>query len=84
MSSMLSTLGAPILISASVKIGQRLVLLNIRTKALAECIVAHMGERQDGGLEVGLQFGLPNPTFWGVTLPPSDWSSQHPDSKARS
>jgi hypothetical protein len=80
----ISPLGALILISASVRMGQRLVLSNIRTKALVECTVAHKGERQDGGLEVGLQFGLPNPTFWGVTFPPSDWSSQHPDSKSRS
>ena len=80
----ISPLGALILISASVKIGQRLVLSNIRTKALVECIVAHKGGRQDGGLEVGLQFGLPNPTFWGVTFPPSDWSFQHPNSKSRS
>jgi PilZ domain-containing protein len=80
----ISPVGALILISASVRIGQRLVLSNIRTKALVECIVAHKGKRQDGGLEVGLQFVLPNPTFWGVSFPPSDWSSQHPDSKSRS
>jgi hypothetical protein len=80
----ISPIGALILISASVRMGQRVVLSNIRTKALVECIVAHKGKRQDGGLEVGLQFGLPNPTFWGVTFPPSDWSSQHPDSKSRS
>jgi hypothetical protein len=77
-------LGALILISAPVKIGQRLVLSNIRTKVLVECIVAHKGEHRDGRLEVGVQFGLPHPTFWGVTFPPSDWSSQHPDSKPRS
>jgi hypothetical protein len=80
----ISPLGALILISASVRMGQRLVLSNIRTKALVECTVAHKGKRQDGGLEVGVQFGLPNPTFWGVTFPPSDWSFQHPDSKSRS
>jgi hypothetical protein len=80
----ISPVGALILISESVKIGQRLVLSNIRTKALVECIVAHKGGRRDGGLEVGVQFGLPNPTFWGVTFPPSDWSLKHPDSKSRS
>ena len=80
----ITPLGALILISASVKMGQRIVLSNIRTRALVECIVAHKGKRQDGGLEVGLQFVLPNPTFWGVTFPPSDWSSQHPDAKSRS
>jgi hypothetical protein len=80
----INPLRALILISASVKIGQRLVLSNIRTKALIECIVAHKGERQSGGLEVGVQFGRPNRKFWGVTFPPSDWSSRHPDSKSRS
>jgi len=79
----ISPQGALILISASVRMGQRLVLSNIRTKALVECTVAHKGGRQDGGLEVGVQFGLPSPKFWGVTFPPSDWSSQHPDSKSR-
>jgi PilZ domain-containing protein len=80
----ISPLGALILISASVRMGQRLVLSNIRTRAIVECTVANKGKRQDGGLQVGLQFVLPNPTFWGVTFPPSDWSSQHPNSKSRS
>jgi hypothetical protein len=80
----ISPLGALILISASVKIGQRLVLSNIRTNALVECIVAHLGEHKDGRIEVGVQFGLPYPKFWGVTFPPLDWSTQHPDSKPRS
>ncbi len=80
----ISPIGALILISASIRIGQRLVLSKMRTKTLVECIVAHKGKRQDGGLEVGLQFVLPNPTFWGVSFPPSDWSSQHPDAKSRS
>ena len=80
----ISALGALILISAPVRAGQRLVLANIRTKALVECIVAHKGEDRGGRLEVGVQFGLPYPKFWGVTFPPSDWSPQHPDSKPRS
>lgn len=80
----ISPMGALILISASVKIGQRLVLSNIRTKALVECIVAHKRGRRDGRMEVGVQFALPHPKFWGVTFPPSDWPFQHPDSKSRS
>jgi hypothetical protein len=80
----ISPVGALILILAPVRVGQRLVLWNIRTKALVECTVAHKGEPRDGGLEVGVQFEVPNPTFWGVAFPPSDWSFQHPDSKSRS
>lgn len=80
----ISPQGALILISASVKIGQRLVLSNIRTRALVECTVVYKGKGEGGGLEVGVQFGRPHLTFWGVTFPPSGWSSQHPDSKSRS
>jgi hypothetical protein len=80
----ISPLGALILILASVRIGQRLVLSNIRTRAIVECTVAHKGKRQDGGLQVGLQFVLPNPIFWGVTFPLSDSFSQDPNSKSRS
>jgi hypothetical protein len=76
--------GALFLISAAVKLGQRIVVSNSRTKALAECTVVHRGTRQDGGLEVGVRFGQPNPTFWGVTFPPADWSPQHPDAKSKS
>jgi hypothetical protein len=79
----ISSVGASILISSSVKIGQRLVLLNIQTKAFVECTVVHKVVRQDGGLQVGVQFAPHNPKFWSVTFPPLDWSPQHPDSKFR-
>ena len=79
----ISPLGALILVSSAVKMGQRLVLLNKQTKAFVECTVVHKGERQSEGLEVGVQFSSPNPTFWSVRFPPSDWSPQHPDSKFR-
>jgi hypothetical protein len=79
----ISPLGALIVISSPVKMGQRLVLLNIQTKAYVECTVVHKGVRQEGGLEVGVQFSPPNATFWGVRFPPLDWSPQHPDSKFR-
>jgi hypothetical protein len=79
----ISPLGALILILSAVKMGQRLVLLNKQTKAFVECTVVHKGERHPEGLEVGVQFSTPSPTFWSVRFPPVDWSPQHPDSKFR-
>jgi hypothetical protein len=79
----ISPLGALIFILSSVKMGQRLVLLNKQTKAFVECTVVHKGDRQAEGLEIGVQFATPSPTFWSVTFPPVDWSPQHPDSKFR-
>jgi PilZ domain len=76
--------GALILLSTPVKVGQRLVVSNIQTKAVTECVVANKGRRQGDRFEVGVQFALPNPKFWGVTFPPEDWSPQHPNAKPRS
>ena len=66
--------GALILLSASVGKGQRLELLNIATGDRAECIVAYLGQRQEGRIEVGVEFILPNPQFWHVAFPPKDWT----------
>ena len=79
----ISPLGALIVVSSPVRMGQRLVLLNIQTKASVECTIVHKAVHQEGGLEIGVQFTPPNATFWGVRFPPSDWSPQHPDSKFR-
>jgi hypothetical protein len=66
--------GASILLSTSVGKGQRLQLLNITTGDKAECIVAHLGQRQGDRMEVGIEFILPNPQFWHVVFPPKDWT----------
>jgi hypothetical protein len=66
--------GASILLSASVKNGQRLKLTNEATGDAAECIVAYVGQRKDGRMEVGVSFVLPNPRFWHVAFPPHGWT----------
>src|SRR5258705_12494939 len=72
----ISPLGALILISSPVKMGQRLVLLNKQTKTFLECTGVHKSERQDQGLEIRGQIALPNPKFWVVRIPASDFSPQ--------
>ena len=66
--------GASILLSASVKNGQRINLVNEATGGKAECVVAHVGQRHEGRMEIGVSFALPNPNFWRVTFPPQDWT----------
>jgi PilZ domain len=72
--------GALISVTTKVKKGQRLALLNVQTKAALECVVAHI--RQGDPLQVGVEFTLPNPTFWHVAFPPKDWTPRHPDAKS--
>ena len=66
--------GALVVLSASVRKGQVVHLLNVAMGDKAECVVAHLGQRQGDLLEVGIAFRLPNPNFWRVAFPPRDWS----------
>ena len=76
----ISAHGALIPVSTQVKNGQRPTLMNVQTKAALECVVAHI--RKGDQLQVGVEFMLPNPTFWHVAFPPKDWTPRHPDAKS--
>jgi hypothetical protein len=79
----ISAHGALIALGAPVYRGQRLTLSNVQTKAALECVVAHIDKFQGQQIQVGVQFMLPNPTFWHVAFPPKDWTPRHPDAKSR-
>src|SRR5258707_6222126 len=57
----ISPLGALILISSAVKMGQRLPLLNKQTKAFVKCTVFHKRKQQPHGLDAGVQILSTNP-----------------------
>jgi PilZ domain len=75
--------GALIAVSAPLYRGQRLTLSNPQTKDSLECVVAHIDKFPDEQVKVGVEFLLPNPTFWHVAFPPKDWSPRHPHAKSR-
>ena len=75
--------GALLVFSAPPYRGQRLTLTNPLTKDSLECVVAHIDRFPDEQVKVGVEFLLPNPTFWHVAFPPKDWSPRHPDAKSR-
>ena len=75
--------GALVSVSAPLYRGQRLTLSNPQTKDSLECVVAHIDRFPNEPVKVGVEFLLPNPTFWRVAFPPKDWSPRHPDAKRR-
>jgi len=75
--------GALLAVSAPLYRGQRLTLSNPQTKDSLECVVAHIDRFPNEPVKVGVEFLLPNPTFWHVAFPPKDWSPRHPDAKSR-
>jgi len=70
--------GALVLLSVSARKGQLLRLLNTATGGNAECVVAYLGQRKGDLWEVGVAFSMPNPTFWQVAFPPSNWTPPAP------
>lgn len=79
----ISAHGALVALGAPVYRGQRLTLSNVQTKDALECVVAHIDRFQGQQIQVGVEFLLPNPTFWHVAFPPKDWTPRHPDAKSR-
>jgi len=74
--------GALIALSAPLYRGQRLTLSNVQTKGSLECVVAHIDHFPGEPIKAGVEFLLPNPTFWHVAFPPKDWSPRHPHAKS--
>jgi hypothetical protein len=75
--------GASLVVERPVTRGQRFTLLNLKTRETLECIVAHIGTFLGEPTQVGVEFMLPNPTFWRVNFPPKDWNPRHPDAKKK-
>lgn len=79
----ISAHGALIVVAAPVYRGQRFTMSNVQTKAALECVVVHVDRFPGEQTQVGVEFTLPNPTFWRVSFPPKDWTPRHPDAKSR-
>ena len=69
----LSAHGCLTTLSASVRLGERVVVRNIGTCEEQDCQVVYLGEKQGGRTEVGLCFKTAAPQFWGLDHPPPDW-----------
>jgi hypothetical protein len=65
--------GGLILLTSTIVIGQKLLLVNINTEEEIICTVATLQDDIDGKVAVGIVFDRPSPRFWGVAFPPDDW-----------
>ena len=77
----ISAHGALIVVAAPVYRGQRFTLSNLQTKGSLECVVVHVDKTPGEQTRVGVEFMLPNQTFWRVAFPPKNWTPRHPDAK---
>jgi len=59
--------GALLLLNASVKKGQKLLLTNRLTQREQDCRVVFLGTRRSCTIEIGVAFPLSNPNFWNLS-----------------
>jgi hypothetical protein len=79
--SVVNAHGGLINLRAEVNHGQRLVLRNIATDEAVDAAVVFILQAKDDGFDVGVEFAIPNPSFWRVTFPPEDWSPSQTEAK---
>ena len=73
--------GALLRVPWGVPLGQELLMQNSSSLETQHATVVFVEYADSGNFDVGVEFNRPNPTFWGVTFPPEDWTPAHPDAK---
>jgi hypothetical protein len=70
--------GALIYLQQEMEMESEIVLSNPFTQEEQECRVVFLGEEDEKGQRIGVEFLSPSPRFWGVDFTPSDWHADPP------
>jgi hypothetical protein len=65
--------GALVVLPRSLPLDTHLVLEHNVTKKRVMCKVARSPREMPEGFHIPLEFDTPEPNFWGIAFPPSDW-----------
>ena len=65
--------GCLLLLKSKVARGEQIYLINPNTTEELPSIVTHLGNSDNGKLQVGVEFSEPSPLFWRIAFPPDDW-----------
>jgi hypothetical protein len=60
-------------IATEISVGQKILLINMKTKMAEPCRVARAEKSWDGHYSIAFEFERPAPKFWPIAFPPSDW-----------
>ena len=58
-----------------VHVGQPMLLLNPKNKVEQKCRVVRVDDTAPEYFSVAFEFDAPNPKFWPVVFPPTDWKA---------
>ena len=66
--------GAHLILATMTEIEPLLLLINKKTEAEVQCRLVYQKRIESGKSELGIEFVIPQPRFWGIAFPPEDWS----------
>jgi hypothetical protein len=72
--TVVSALGAHLILAATTEIEPSILLINKKTGAEVQCRLVYQKRIESGKAELGIEFVDPQPRFWGIAFPPEDWS----------
>lgn len=56
--------------------GQRMLLMNPKSRVEQSATVVGAKKSRDGGYAVAFEFDSPTPRLWAVVYPPEDWKAE--------
>jgi hypothetical protein len=65
--------GGLLRVAAKVVRGQTVSIVNAKTAEELPCTVTSLGQKENGKIEVGVEFTEASPLFWRIAFPPEDW-----------
>lgn len=78
--------GGLIMLHTPIKRHQDVMLVNPKKATEVNCHVVFLKAAGPSQFEVGLEFEVPQPRFWGIAFPPPDWNNadrKRPDATQR-
>jgi len=67
--------GGLVKMKMEVHVGQPMLLLNSKNKVEQKCRVVRVDDTALEYFSVAFEFDAPNPKFWPVVFPPTDWKA---------
>jgi hypothetical protein len=65
--------GGLLRVATKVARGQSVSIVNAKTAEELPCTVTSLGQKENGKIEVGVEFTEASPLFWRIAFPPEDW-----------
>jgi hypothetical protein len=75
MTQVVNAHGGMLKMKMDVQLGQPMLLINPKNNEEQKCRVVRVDDSSSEYFAVAFEFDSPNPQFWPIVFPPSDWNA---------